>query len=69
MQSMILVGAIHEFPLLKSFYSNPKSFVASTSLSQRGLMAERSRSLFQLISDYYIYIASVLDLSKKSTKN
>jgi hypothetical protein len=40
--------------VLNFSYSNPKSFVASASLSQHGLMAERSRSLSQLISDCYM---------------
>jgi hypothetical protein len=38
----------------RTIYSNPKLFVASASLSQRELMAERSQSLYQLILDCYI---------------
>ena len=40
--------------LIEDILRNPKSFVASTTLSRQSTLAERSRSPFQLISDYYI---------------
>jgi hypothetical protein len=44
----------------KFIYSNPKPFMASTPLSHQSTLAERSRSLFQLISDCYRYRFHIL---------